>query len=245
MDFEHFRSPCAYNTTERDRVVPLRGTFLRKMFLMAEHILGSELKAFRKSLRMTQQEMASMLGVTRSAYANHEAGQNNVPESYLPVLRRLGFNVSNVSAPSIAVPEFLIPIPFVGLVNADTPATWAAPNDSDSLEFVPAEMGNPKGRFAARVESDCMYPLLQPDDIVVLHQHSVPRIGTIVLFRTFDNRDTLKQLKHDGEQYILHALNPKVPDRVAEGTVVGYLVGIVRQVGRRRYTDYDPDGIRP
>ena len=25
----------------------------------------------------------------------------------------------------------------------------------------------------------------------------------------------------------------------------GYLVGIVRQIGRRKMTDFDPDGIRP
>ncbi|MCC6686595.1 MAG: helix-turn-helix domain-containing protein [Fimbriimonadaceae bacterium] len=211
---------------------------------MAEHIGGKELKAVRKRIRFTQQEMADHLGVGRSTYANWESGQNDVPDTYLPQLRNLGLG-ADVGIPQIPASQLLIPLPFIGLVNAASPATWSDPNETDSMEFVPAEMGESRGRFAARVESDCMYPLLHPDDIIVVQQTSIPKIGLIVIFRTDDGKITLKQLKHDGAQYILHALNPNLPDVPAQGSVVGYLVGIVRMIGRRRITDYDPDGIRP
>lgn len=214
------------------------------MMVMADHITGQQVKELRKKLRMTQAEMAKEFGITRSAYANWEVEQNGIPDSALPRLYKMGLG-SELGAPSIPASELQIPIHFIGLVNASTPADWADPSDTDSMEFVPLEMGDARGRFAARVESDCMYPLLHPDDLIVLQSSKTPRIGLVVVFRTTDGRVTIKQLKHDGSKFILHALNPSVPDQPADGSVVGYLVGIVRQIGRRKMTDFDPDGIRP
>lgn len=73
----------------------------------------------------------------------------------------------------------------------------------------------------------------------------IPKIGKVVLFRTDDGKITVKQLKHDGKDFILHPLNPKYDDHLADGSVVGFLVGKVRQLGRRKLTDYDPDGLTP
>lgn len=212
---------------------------------MAEHITAGDLHQWRESRRFTQDEVAKKLGVLRSTYANWEREGNSVPRKFTPRVRELMRERDDVGSPSYPVPNMEIPVPFIGLVSADTKATWDSPNESDTLEFVPGKMGDGKGRFAARVESDCMYPFLHPDDIVVFQQDRIPKIGRVVLFRNHDGLITIKQLKHNGSNFMLHALNPLLDDILAEGSVVGYLVGIVRRTGQREWTDYDPTGLMP
>lgn len=216
------------------------------MLLMAEHIDAEALHAWRESRRLTQEEVASKVGVSRSTYANWERQGGHVPRKYFSVVRGLMRDTGrDVGSPAIPVVNMEIPIPFIGLVNANMKTDWDTPNDTDALEFVPGKMGDAKGRFAARVESDCMYPFLHPDDLIVLQQDHIPKLGRVVLFRLNSGEITLKQLKHDGSHFVLHALNPLIEDTIAEGSVVGYVVGIVRRVGQREWTDYDPSGLIP
>lgn len=205
---------------------------------------SQELRAFRKSRRMTQAELAAELGVGRPAYANWEYGSSMPPERIISKLRAMGFG-HEVGAPSIPASQLLIPIAYIGAVSASQKADWTDPFEADEFEFVPPEMGDAKGRFCCRVASDSCYDLLWPDDVAVFQRTDIPKIGAIVLFRSFDNRITIKQLKHDGEAYYLHPINPRYDVERAEGSMVGYLVGIVREQGSRRVTVYDAHGIRP
>ena len=209
---------------------------------------SDEIRSFRQMKRFSQREMAEFLGVERGTYKNYEIepenGGSKFPTKLIPALYMLGFK-SSIKNLSIPAGEMDIAVPFIGLVSANTPPNWDFPNDTDSMEYVPAEMGHLKGRFAARIDDDCMAPLLWHDDIVVFQESSTPKVGRVVLFRTHDGYITVKQMKHDGTDYYLHPLNAKYSDSPAAGTVVGYLVGIVRYEGRRKKTDYDPDGIRP
>jgi SOS-response transcriptional repressor LexA len=65
------------------------------------------------------------------------------------------------------------------------------------------------------------------------------------MYRSPEKSITIKELKHDGKGFILHPLNPAYEDVPALGTCLGYLVGIVREVGSRKVTVYDSTGIRP
>lgn len=206
--------------------------------------LGEALRKFRDTRRMTQDELAAQLGVKRDTYKNWEYGQNEPPRKVLAKLRSMGFG-HEVGDPLIPASQLLIPIPYIGTVSASEKADWTDPFESESFEYVPPEMGDGKGRFCCRVASDSCFDLLWPDDIAVFQRTDIPKIGAIVLFRSFDNRITIKQLKHDGENFVLHPLNPAYPDEKAEGSMVGYLVGIVREQGSKRVTVYDAHGIRP
>jgi SOS-response transcriptional repressor LexA len=106
-------------------------------------------------------------------------------------------------------------------------------------------MGDARGRFACRIESDSMIPLLEPHDICVFHRTDVPKIGHIILFRSQDQKATVKQLKHNGTNYKLHPLNPKYLPQPADGQMLGYLVGIIRERGTQRITIFDSTGILP
>lgn len=204
----------------------------------------SKLKQFRQGLGLTQQEIAEKLGVSRVAYAAWEAERNKPSKDALMELRRMGYG-ADVTFPRIPAPELEVPIVSIGPVSASAEVDWTDPFASETFQYVPAEMGDDRGRFACTVASDSMMPLLQPNDECVFQQSDIPRIGCVILFRSFDNRITLKLLKHDGKNYYLEPLNPAYESMPAEGVTLGYLVGIVRRIGRRKITDYDSDGIRP
>lgn len=212
---------------------------------MTSKKLAQELKNFRKNeLKLTQQEMADKLKIKRSRYANFEIGVSNPSDSILKHLHSLGFQ-QEVGPPLVPASTIEIPLTYIGFVAASDPVNWTDPFESESFEYVPTEMGDVKGRFACRIASDSMMPLLEPDDLCVFQTSPVPKIGCIILFRSKDNLITVKQLKHDGNEYMLHPLNQKYKNQKADGETVGFLIGIVRSKGTLKTTIYDPSGIRP
>jgi SOS-response transcriptional repressor LexA len=182
--------------------------------------LSEALRVWRKSKRHTQEEIAEALGMTRGGYANYEAGTAPVPNDKLAKLRRMGFQ-SGVSSPSIPMETLRAPVPYIGLVAASSMANWTDPNDTDTMEFVPSEMAEARGRFACRIEGDSMFDLLWPDDLCVSQQDPAMKIGAIILHRSSEGMVTIKQLKHNGTSFILHPLNPSYEDCLASGVVVG------------------------
>jgi transcriptional regulator with XRE-family HTH domain len=215
------------------------------MFVVAADTpIAQQLRALRKRLRLTQEELADELGVGRPAYKNWEYGQSNPPEKVMWRLRAMGMG-HEVGQPLIPASQLLIPITYIGAVNASEKANWTDPFETDEFELVPPEMGDARGRFCCKIASDSCFDLLWPDDIAVFQRSDIPKIGAVVLFRSFENRITIKQLKHDGTNFILHPLNSAYEDEPATGSMVGYLVGIVREQGSKRVTVYDPGGIRP
>ncbi len=209
---------------------------------MSDQTAGNVLRDLRKRLRMTQTEFAERLGYTRATYKNWESGvglsEKIVNQAKALVAQELG-------EPTIPASQLLIPVPYIGMVAASSSVDWGDPFDSEVFEFVPPEMGDAKGRFSCRVLGDSMYDLLFPGDLCVFQRTDVPKIGAVVIHRTTDNRVTIKQLTHDGRQFILKPVNAAYESEPASGSMVGYLVGIVRESGSKRVTVYDSTGIRP
>ncbi|MBA4291372.1 hypothetical protein C0431_00195 [bacterium] len=204
-----------------------------------------KLKEFRRVKGWTQQELAEELGVSRSLVAMMESGGAEIAPKVMVRLRGLGFDGGEVGDPLIPASQLLVPVTYIGYIAASDPVNWTDPFESETFEFVPPEMGDPRGRFACRISSDSMYPLLEPQDVCVFQRTDVPRIGQVILFRSDEGLVTVKQLKHDGEQYVLLPLNTRYDAFPAEGAMLGYLVGIVRERGTQRITIYDSSGIVP
>lgn len=243
---------------------------LRKMSVVAEYSstrlskLGERLRQLRESysdrrgIRFTQRDAAKVAQVNEATYRGYEYGRSQIPEE---AARRLAAEYgvewreiyalqdADVSAPKLPVPNILVPIPYVGNVGANSKADWLNPVETGEYVEVPPEMATPSGptslRFACTIVGDSCYDLLWPGDVAVFHKSEVPRIGQVMLFRSNDNLVTVKQIKHNGREFILHPLNPAYDDVPAIGCVVGYLVGIVREQGSRRVTVYDSHGITP
>lgn len=208
--------------------------------------LANRLKIWRRSQNLTQQQLADKLNIKRSRLANFENETSKPNSSILANLEKLGFPKSQeVGPPLIPASQLLIPITYIGTIAASNPVNWTDPFESEDFEFVPPEMGDARGRFACKIESDSMFPLLEPHDVCVFQRTEVPKIGHIILFRSNDNLVTIKQLKHDGTSYTLHPINPGYQPAPAQGNMLGYLVGIVRERGTQRITIFDSSGILP
>ncbi len=218
--------------------------FLSNNVAVSNWGLHEDLKRWRKSLRWTQSEVSAKLNLTRGGYANYEAGTAPIPNDRLNELRRMGFQVSEVGPPSIPAAELRVPIPYIGAIAASDPVDWTDPYQSEVFEYVPTEMAD-RGRFSGRIVGDSMFDLLWPDDLCVFQRTDVPKIGIVCLFVSEDGLATVKTCHHDGERFLLRAVNRAYPDVPATGRFVGYLVGIVREQGSRRVTVYDSSGIRP
>jgi SOS-response transcriptional repressor LexA len=204
---------------------------------------SEELKAMRSALRMTLKEIAAQLDVPEARYANWEYGRAQTPIDYLEKIRMM-VKTSELSGPKSIAYDYRIPVPYVGQVAASTPIDWANPLDATEDALVPAVMANGKGRFCARVVGLSMMPVLMPDDLLVFQASNVPKLGVIVLYRSPDNQMAVKELKDDGKEFTLHSYNETYAPVKATGSVMGHLIGIVREHGARLTTVYDPSGIR-
>jgi len=205
---------------------------------------AEELKELRLKLRFTMNQFAERLGITPTKLQNYEYGKTEPPRELLSKARAITRG-DDVSEPKVPAPELRIPIPFIGQVAASTPVDWTDPYEASEMEYVPNEMGDAKGRYCARVVGLSMHPLLLPDDLVIFQSSNIPKLGIVVMHRSNDNQITVKELKHDGKDFILASCNALYPPVIAEGLIVGHLVGIVRHQGLRTTTEYDPSGIRP
>ena len=221
----------------------------------------------RLGRKYSQREVAKFLEVNEDTYRAHEYGQSEIPEErarrlasewgvpYQKIVNPFGANQepysagSDVSGPAIPIPKLVIPIPYIGNVGANSKADWLDPVETNEWIDVPNEMATPRGphtvRFACTVIGDSCYDLLWPGDTAVFEKRNIPKLNHIMLFRSDDNTVTIKQIKHNGDGFILHPLNDSYKDEPALGTVVGFLVGIVRQMGSKKVTVYDAYGILP
>lgn len=201
----------------------------------------------RGALQRTAKEVGTSVDIL-SNLANGRTRAESHPEVIAALRKRFRkpetWPFSEVSAPSVPVSMGDFAMPYAGKISAGQKMNWSDPYESDDYEFVPSVMAA-QGRFCCRIDGDSMFDLLHPDDLCVFHPHKSPRLNLVVLYRHFDMTGTIKQLKHDGERFILHPTNPAYEDVHAQGDCLGYLVGIVRKWGSREVMVYDPDGITP
>lgn len=189
--------------------------------------------------------MAVKLGLRRTTYTAYEQGRANVPQAVYAQLQRMGLSdPADVASPTYPSP---FPVSMIPRGPAVPCSDWSDPLDTDYNEYVEVDsfMAG-KGRFSCEIVGDSMYDLLWPGDICIWQQSQNPKLGTVVIAVNRDKQATCAQLKHDGQQFILHKLNPRYPDAESDHwESVGFLVGIIRVQGTKRVTVFDPQGIRP
>jgi len=211
---------------------------------MAQEKNAAALRTAREVLGISQTTMAEKLGIKRSAYGHYESGIRSIPSYVMERVSGL-LPAPEYAATGAAAGELEIPIVSIGTIGACSKVEWTDPFENEEMIYVPGHMADVKGRFACIASGDSMMPLIQPGDRLVWQRSDIPNIGAVVLFRSHDNRCTIKTLRHDGSEYRLEPMNRTYDVERAEGSVLGYLVGIYRKVGKRIITDFDEDGIRP
>lgn len=212
--------------------------------------MAQSLRAFRESLRMTQQEVADTLGIDRSRWKNWEYGYASPPPKIVRELRRMGYGEPSrpiadtlLGRPKIPVGFSLGSMVYAGIVPA---GEWGDPLASEEFVEVEVKFEHPK-RFAATVVGDSCYPALQQGDMAIWHHDLNPPYGSIVLAqRKGDHGCTVKELAYSEGRPMLLPVNPNLdcpPDGDGWG-VIARLVGVIRKVDGMERTWYLDSGLR-
>ena len=203
-------------------------------------------KTARKRMRLTQQEVADRLGVSRETVAAYEAGRVRVPAKAQTELLAMDTGVNTLDRPRIPVTFEPQPMRYAGEVPA---GDWGDPLASEDFIEVDPALFHSK-RYAAKVVGPSCYPALHPGDLVIWHHDESPPYGMLVLAqRKEDHACTVKVLDWDAEtnQPILRPVNPDHEPAGAEGgwVAIARLVAVLRKIDGLELRWYLPEGIRP
>ena len=182
---------------------------------------NNRLGALRNSKRLTQQEVADMLGEPKRTYASWERGERKIPNDILIKLADLyETTVDDIvgrEIPERQLPDNIMPIPdmqsvpLLGDIACGTPIT--AEENLDGYVNVPVDV---TCTFALRCKGDSMVPRVQDGDLVYIRQQEDVNDGQIAAV-LIDNEATLKHVYHIPGGVQLVAENPDYPPMIYTG----------------------------
>lgn len=159
--------------------------------------IGEKIKLARKAKKMTQDDLADILGVNRVAISNYEQGKNNPPYAKLGVLSDiLGIQLLDTGT------DITMSIPFAGLASDGIPKEI----DLTSCKRVPIDNKLYKdGMYAVEAEGYSMSPKINNGNIVYCSPGDETISGSIVHY-TYKNESGIRKLRIDEEQSIITLL---------------------------------------
>lgn len=180
---------------------------------------NERLKSLRKARSLTQNELAHITKLSRSAIAAYETGARepnfetlkmfadyfNVGTDYL-----LG-NATQERAATFSKyrgEENYFRIPVLGTVVAGIPIE--AIQDIEDYEEIPATMGDPRDYFALRVRGRSMEPRLMEGDTIIVRKQDGLDSGQVAVVLINGNEATVKQVKKSDKGILLIGFNQAV-----------------------------------
>lgn len=213
---------------------------------MTDRPSADDLRALRKRLRLTQDELAKMLGISRIRWSRYEYGHSRIPTDLVSKLAAVESQMSYLGGsdggPSSTLFGAMATIPVAGKVAAGEGTTNVDPDNEPIL--VPHSLAN-MGVVGFVIDGESMMPVLQPGDIAVFKQSHTPRKGFTHLVKTQENEFRCKVIEWKQNRWTLVSLNEAFPDEhLGEAQVLGLLVGRYRSVGSYEMLEADPNGLR-
>ncbi len=172
------------------------------------------LKKMRKSLGLTQKELADQLQTTRTTIARYECGDRRIPGMIEVALARL-------STP--------FQVPMAGIVAAGTPIE---PIPQTELVEIPHSMLTSEKTFALRVKGESMKDDgILPNDLVIIRKQETARNGQTVV-ALLNNEATIKKYYRRENQIELRPANSTMASILVrshdEFHLEGILIGVIR-----------------
>lgn len=209
---------------------------------------GERMRARRKDLGLSAEDVAKMLNVSRATIYRYEKGDiEKVPGQVLEPLSYalhttpaylMGWD-ENPDAPYSDDKVGLCYVQYVGPVAAHFNAT---PTEEHEIRYIPSEWLNrrqPKDFFVASVNGNSMYPHFhEGDEILCLRCSDMGHSGRIGIIVFGDGEATLKRIDYQpGEDWIdLVPINPEYMTTRIEGAdleqarIVGRVIKVIRTV---------------
>ncbi|MCA9470798.1 MAG: transcriptional repressor LexA [Nitrospirales bacterium] len=172
------------------------------------------LKKMRKSLGLTQQELADRLQTTRTTIARYECGDRRIPGMIEVAIAQLNNTVQ---------------IPMAGLVAAGNPIE---PIPQTELVEIPHAMLTNEKTFALRVKGESMKDDgILPNDLVIIRKQDMARNGQTVI-ALLNNEATIKKYYRKESQIELRPANATMQSIFVKPSddfkLEGILIGVIR-----------------
>ena len=191
------------------------------------------LKDVRKQNKMTQQQLAGMLGITQATLSGWETEKFEIDNASLTKCADI-FGVSidylfgRTDEPSPSSPDYapgitedFVTFPVIGEVAAGYDHIVAEDWEGEKIDVPTSYLrGRPQeDYFVLKVKGDSMYPAFQDGDrVLVLRQETLNYSGQIGVILYGDDNATLKKVEYKmGEDWMnLIPVNPLFPPRRIE-----------------------------
>lgn len=186
--------------------------------------LAKRVKAGRKRLELTQQQLAAEAGLAQSDVSKIERGQIQRTTAIPALARALRCNPHwldtgngepqwDNTSNTIDGPAIRGRVPLISWVQA---GSWGEIVDNlhpgDAEEWIPTTARVGKAAFALKIVGDSMAPKVPDGSIVIFDPAKNYHHGSLILAkRTGDQVATFKQLWYDGSTPYLKPLNDRYP----------------------------------
>ena len=183
-------------------------------------MISENLFTLRKAKKLSQEQVAEAVGVSRQAVAKWETGRSTPDTDTLQKLSSifkvsidnlLGVEKSLDNAFTTAGTDFAIPI--IGTVKAGYNSL--AYNEDFGVEY--ANVHNPKDYFYLIVKGDSMEPRIKDGDLALVHKQNTLENGDLGVIVYGDNEGTLKRFVKSDNMIILQPFNPEYEAKIITG----------------------------
>lgn len=203
--------------------------------------IGNRIEKSRKALGMTQEELASTLGLNKSTIQRYESGK--IEKIKLPVIEAMA-NTLGVSPEYLAaksdLPESNIEvlpnskvhmIPVFETVSAGFGA-YASDYIIDYMPLYIANVSDIPDMMCIKVSGDSMYPKIEDGDIIVVRRQPCVDNGQIAVVLIDGEEGVVKKINASKDFVELISINPMYPPRVFKNEEVECIsiVGLVKQI---------------
>jgi len=202
-------------------------------------LFRSRIKALREERGLLQQDMADLLGISKSAYGFYEQGKREPDFDTLSALAdffkvSVDFLLGRRESPSDAGPAY-VPVPILGCIQAG-PDGFLQEDFRGNL-MTEKRLVSSAPSFWLEVRGDSMTGLsINEGDHVLVSREPCTESGKICAVMIEGTEATLKRVRFCDDGMMLEAANPAYPARffssqqLEDGTV--RIIGVAKQIRR-------------
>lgn len=191
--------------------------------------LGQRIRAKREELRLTQEQIASQVGIKQQSYQAIESGNVKKPRHLYEISLALKCDmawllsgkekkVKNIEVTNITA--FKVP-----LINYEQVKLWTESyelRNSTEFEYIMTSLELSDKAFALKIKDDSMAPEFKEDDVIIIDPAIKPIPGEFVVAKNGDSEVTFKkyrELGHDRHAKIQFELIPLNSDYTTISTL--------------------------
>ncbi|MDL2324358.1 XRE family transcriptional regulator [Ruminococcaceae bacterium OttesenSCG-928-A16] len=186
-------------------------------------MLGDCIKQLRKQKKVTQNDLATHMGVTQQAVGKWETGRS-LPDSetllrlaqYFGVSADVLLGTEDIAPPTqlpLYNPAMQVQVPIVGTVRAG----YGALAFEEDYGTEPATVRDPENYFYLLVKGDSMEPRIQDGDLALVRRQPSLDDGDLGVVVYGEGEGTLKRFLRRGNAIVLQPFNPSYDAVVIKG----------------------------